>query len=307
MSWATPFHEGELEAQRLAGEAAQGESNGAMVSEKIMSGALNFIRAQKMAIVSSRGAQGQRWASILFGKAGFLEPGDRRTLTIAIDPTEIDAADPLWENLKADERVGILIIEFQSRRRLRINGTAQMANQRLAVSVEESYANCPKYITRREIEIQPRERSPNDEAASRGNRLGEAQASLLAASDILFLATGHPKRGADASHRGGNPGFVQVVDAETVRIPDYSGNSMFNSLGNLLVDAHFGMLIPDFQRGRTLQLTGTAKVPWAAQDDARRSGGTNRFVDFHVDEWRERTMPTSVTGAALQYSPFNPS
>ena len=102
MSWATPFHEGELEAQRLAGEAAQGESNGAMVSEKIMSGALNFIRAQKMAIVSSRGAQGQRWASILFGKAGFLEPGDRRTLTIAIDPTEIDAADPLWENLKAD-------------------------------------------------------------------------------------------------------------------------------------------------------------------------------------------------------------
>ena len=60
MSIQKPFHEGELKAQKLAGEVLEGESNGAMIDDKIMSGALNFIRAQKMAIVSSRDAQGQR-------------------------------------------------------------------------------------------------------------------------------------------------------------------------------------------------------------------------------------------------------
>ena len=54
--------------------------------------------------------------------------------------------------------------------------------------------------------------------------------------DVLFIATAHATRGADASHRGGNPGFIEVLDGKTVRIPDYAGNSMFNTLGNLVVN-----------------------------------------------------------------------
>lgn len=86
MSLNSPFHEGELEAQRLTGETAQGESNGAMIGDKIMAGALNFIRAQRMAIVSSRDARGRQWASMLFGKPGFLEPSsDRKSMRIAVE------------------------------------------------------------------------------------------------------------------------------------------------------------------------------------------------------------------------------
>lgn len=305
MGRTSAFHEGELKAQRLAGEEEQGESNGAMISNKIMSGALNFIRTQKMAILSSRGAPGQRWASILFGNPGFLEPSDGRALAIAVDPNQNDLTDPFWENLNSDEHIGVLVIDLQSRRRLRINGTGHVANGVLNLRVEESYGNCPKYITRRDLRIEPRESAPR-KAALLGSTLGEAQASLLRETDVLFLATGHPQRGADASHRGGNPGFVQVIDAKTVRIPDYSGNSLFNTLGNLLVDAHFGMLVPDFQCGTALQLTGTAGVIWVPQNSARDSQATNRFVEFHVAEWRECTISPSVTGALLEYSPFNP-
>lgn len=53
----------------------------------------------------------------------------------------------------------------------------------------------------------------------------------------LFIASSHPERGADVSHRGGHPGFIRVEDAQTIIIPDYSGNNMFNTLGNILVNA----------------------------------------------------------------------
>lgn len=307
MPWENPFHEGELKAQQMAGEAREGESNGDMIGNKIMSGALNFIRAQKMAVVSSREAQGRRWASLLFGKEGFLDPStDRRALVIAIDPAENDAEDPLWVNLESGAHIAVLIIELTTRRRLRVNGAAARTKHLLTLAVEESFGNCPKCITRRELSIEPRKEPVRNSEALRGKSLGLTQIAMVTAADVLFLATGHPERGADVSHRGGNPGFVEVLNANTLRIADYSGNSMFTTLGNLLVDSHYGILIPDFHSGKALQLTGTAKVTWLGDDSEQRSGGTKRFVDFHVDEWREARTAAAVSEKVLDYSPYNP-
>src|SRR5260370_39065570 len=140
MRWEKPFHEGELKAQKLAAEQEEGESKGAMIGNKIMSGAVNFIRAQKMAVVSSRDAPGRRWASVVLGKAGFLQPSsDRRSLTMAIDTAENDASDPLWENLKADLHIGVLLIELASRRKLRGNGLAVRANYPPPLTREQSF------------------------------------------------------------------------------------------------------------------------------------------------------------------------
>ena len=308
MSDTTPFHEGELQAQKLAGEVAEGESNGAMIGDKLMMGVLNFIRAQRVAIVSSRDARGRRWASILLGDVGFMEPQDRKTLRISVDPAENDLNDALWENLRGDEHLGILIIQLHNRQRLRVNGRGYYADGVLTVSVEESYVNCPKYITRRDFAVVPLAAGSKQKRGSMwGRKLGTPQIALLRATDVLFLATGHPDRGADASHRGGNPGFVEVLDANTLRIPDYSGNSLFNTLGNLLVDPHYGMLVPDFRNRRMLQLTGTAKVNWSEKDPQHCTGGTGRFVEFHIDEWREGPLAAKATEATLEYSPYNPA
>ena len=54
------------------------------------------------------------------------------------------------------------------------------------------------------------------------------------------------------------------------------------------MDAHFGMLVPDFRDGRMLQLTGMARVNWSAADPEHCSGGTGRFAEFQIAEWRER-------------------
>jgi hypothetical protein len=106
----------------------------------------------------------------------------------------------------------------------------------------------------------------------------------VASSDTFFIATAHPEAGADASHRGGNPGFVEVSgDGTTLLWPDYSGNAMFNTLGNLVADPSAGLLFLDGKRGGALQITGAAEILWDGPD-VRRLPGAERAVRFRVAE-----------------------
>src|SRR5260370_38741786 len=105
-----------------------------MIGSKIMSGAVNFIRAQKMAVVSSRDAPGRRWASVVLGKPGFLQPSsDRRSLTMAIDPAENAASDLLWENLKDEVHIELPIIEHDRSRKVLVNSQRVLLNAGLPV------------------------------------------------------------------------------------------------------------------------------------------------------------------------------
>jgi uncharacterized protein len=119
--------------------------------------------------------------------------------------------------------------------------------------------------------------------ATHGLALTPAQAARLAAADTLFLASRHPAAGADVSHRGGAPGFVVVAAPDRLLIPDYAGNTMFTTLGNLAAHPEAGLLLVDFERGDTLQLTGRATIDW---DPAARTEmpGAERVVEFRVEE-----------------------
>jgi hypothetical protein len=130
---------------------------------------------------------------------------------------------------------------------------------------------------------------------------------MIATADVLFLATGHAQRGNDASHRGGSPGFVEVIDKKTLRIPDYPGNGLFNSLGNVVGDPQVGLLIPDFEHGRQLQLTATAKILWDQPDPQDKTNGTNRFVEFTISRWLDRPLPAHLKSSVVSYSPYNPA
>jgi uncharacterized protein len=80
--------------------------------------------------------------------------------------------------------------------------------------------------------------------------------------DMFFLATcdaeGHPQ----CSYKGGNPGFVKVLDEHTVAFPNYDGNGMYLSMGNVLENPHVGMLFIDFtsERPSRLRLNGIASI-----------------------------------------------
>ncbi len=307
MSFESPFHEGELEVQERADQQADAESNSAMIADKLYAGALNFIRQQQMAILSTRDTDGHRWASVIFGPRGFLEPSDRQSLHIAVPAAERDASDPLWNNLQSDPRFGLLVIELANRRRLRINGDAGVNDCEILLKVTESFPNCPKYITQRELKVELAEAPEAKSNVSEGTDLPTRLQEMIANADVLFLATGHAQRGNDASHRGGSPGFLEVMNKSTLRLPDYPGNGLFNSLGNVAGDPQAGVLIPDFEHGRQLQLTATAEILWDQPDPESKTGGTNRFVEFTISRWMERPLPARLKSSVVSYSPYNPA
>jgi hypothetical protein len=279
--------------------------NAPMVGDRIMSGALRFIREQPMAVTGSRDAQGRLWASMIFGRPGFLDPDPgRKALTIHVQPELRDEHDPLWTNIKYDPGIGLLVIDLGTRRRLRINGhLSSSEGETLRVEVEESFANCPKYIQRRDVQVSSLPADTESPGAERrDSKFGPQEEELLRRADTFFVASAHPERGLDASHRGGNPGFVEIMDETTLRIPDYAGNSMFNTIGNFLVDPRAGLVVPDFKRCKLIQMTGRVNVQWKepANDD------TGRSWIFHLDELRRRSMPAALHTHFIDYSPYNP-
>ena len=76
----------------------------------------------------------------------------------------------------------------------------------------------------------------------------------------FFLATADAEGRPDCSYKGGMPGFVRILDASTLAFPDYDGNGMFRSLGNLLVNPNVGLLFIDFQQADRMRVNGTAEV-----------------------------------------------
>jgi uncharacterized protein len=77
---------------------------------------------------------------------------------------------------------------------------------------------------------------------------------------MFFLATADAEGRPTCSYQGGEPGFVRVLDASTLAFPNYDGNAMYLSAGNMLVNPDVGMLFIDFERGHRMRLEGTASI-----------------------------------------------
>lgn len=307
MGNAARFHEGELIAQRNAQETDIAARNGANVSQSIIRGALPFVRQQKSLYAASIDPEGRVWASVLIGEPGFLQPSeDAAVLTVDLARVARQPSDPLWENIRHDDRLGLLLLELQTRRRLKINGAAAVDGDTLTVRVTESVPICPRYIQRRHVTLEEPGRQQMPQGVSRGNVLGEAQLALVSQADTFFLASVHETHGADCSHRGGPPGFVQVLPNGVLRIPDYNGNSMFNSFGNFLLNPQAGLVFPDYEGRRMLQLNGTVDMFWDQPDPGNATGGTGRFWEFTVQHWIETQLPEALRMEFVDASPFLP-
>ncbi len=79
-------------------------------------------------------------------------------------------------------------------------------------------------------------------------------------ADMFFLATSDEQGRPNCSYKGGDPGFVRVLDEHTIAFPNYDGNGMYLSTGNVLVNPNVGMLFIDFERRRRMRLNGVAGI-----------------------------------------------
>jgi len=273
-----PYHEGELEMQRRAGAADLAQRVGRIIGTDIPAAAAAFLAAQRFVIASTVDRQGWTRASLLGGEAGFAQATSPRT--VEITPARGHVRD-VRSDIGETGVIGLLAIDFASRRRIRVNGQATLREGAIDVTTSEVYSNCPQYITPRIVHA-----AAADDAALSENMtdaLTISQQRWIERADTFFLATAHPQRGPDASHRGGTGGFVRVVSPTVLAWPDYPGNNMFNSLGNLLVSAKAGLLFADFDTGETLQLRGSAMV----------HGDETRVVQFDIREVREIALPVA--------------
>lgn len=84
--------------------------------------------------------------------------------------------------------------------------------------------------------------------------------AFIQRAPMFFLATADAEGRPECSYKGGLPGFVRVVDERTLAIPDYDGNGMYRSWGNVLVNPHVGLLFLDFETPRRLRIAGTANI-----------------------------------------------
>ena len=286
----SPFHSGEIEVQARLAAREDAERVGRIVASEIPPAVAPVLRRQRMAVAASLDGEGRPWASLLTGPAGFIEAVDGGLLRIA---AALPPDDPLTANLRARPELGLLVLDTGTRQRLRFNGRGRLSPDGLFLLVEEVYGNCPKYIQKRRL---VGERAGEAGPLLRSSSLDARQHTLIAGADTLFVATWHPKGGADASHRGGRPGFVRVMADGMLEFSDYPGNNMFNTLGNLAGHPRAGLLFVDFARGDLLQLTGRAQIVWKPETAVR----------VEIEEVRETAGGSPLRFELVEPWPANP-
>ncbi|GMU42917.1 MAG: pyridoxamine 5'-phosphate oxidase family protein [Xanthomonadales bacterium] len=84
--------------------------------------------------------------------------------------------------------------------------------------------------------------------------------AFIARCSMLFVASADAEGAPDCSYKGGVPGFVRIVDERTLAIPDYDGNGMYRSWGNVRVNPQVGLLFIDFEQPKRLRVNGRARV-----------------------------------------------
>jgi predicted pyridoxine 5'-phosphate oxidase superfamily flavin-nucleotide-binding protein len=233
-----------------------------------------FFTQLPMLLVGSVDDDGQPWASVLCAPPGFIDSPDATHLRINSHPLK---DDPLNTTLAAGCALGLLGIELPTRRRNRANGVVQfMGADGFTLEVRESFGNCAKYIqtrTPRFAEPAPAVSTPAKRAECT-DRLNERMRQIIGGTDTYFIASaysGHDRRfiSADVSHRGGRPGFVRIDNATTLTVPEFVGNSYFNTTGNLLTHPRAGLLFIDFPSGDLLHLAADTEIIWDGREVER--------------------------------------
>ncbi len=293
------WHEGEIAVQTRAGVRDEAEELTGMYRRAVEPGMVGFLSQQRFAAVTSVDSSGRTWIWPVAGEPGMIDVPDPRI--VRLNASVIETKLPV-DDVRANPKIGMLVIDFARRIRVRINGEAGVVpDGSIVIGIGQLYGNCSQYIQRRTV-IAPAG-AAREAVVAKGTDLTVSQRETIANADTFFLGSVHPESGADASHRGGLPGFVRVDSTTHLSFPDYPGNKMFNTLGNLEVNPSVGLLFFDFESGRSLQVTGRASVDWS-ESRARQFKGAQRVVDVEIAEVRSSDEATALRYRFEAYSPF---
>lgn len=283
------WHHGELTAQKRVGtEQRMAEIGPKFIRELMPQQHRDFFESLTMMFIGYTNFQSQTCASVLFGDRGFVSSPDPSVLVINL---QYSIGDFTNQSVNIGDRIGLLGLEFDSRRRNRINVIVTDINQKtMTVKVLQSFGNCPKYIQPKTWGL-----NPNYNGSS---LIAEVQLDskistditikqMIANADTFFIASCFDdgeqlnNRGTDISHRGGEAGFVEINESGQLLVEDYYGNGFFNTIGNLLLNPIASLLFFDAKLGHAIQLTVSAEILW---NDDQVVESENKQQDTNTDK-----------------------
>ena len=275
--------------------------------------------------------QGRPWTSIWGGERGFARPIAQGVLGLQ---SLVDKAyDPVVQALyggvaegelvrpEVDKLMSALSIDLETRDRVKLAGRMMVGavagrpesqvvgEAQLAMLVQESLGNCPKYLNKKTI----RAHLPSPRLVSSDLPLPPEALSLIEQADMFFLSSTNGQT-MDTNHRGGPAGFIRVLsnspsenggDGVVLVYPEYSGNRLYQSLGNLHTNPSIGIAIPDYTTSDVLYLTGTTQL-LAGASAASVMPHANLAVKITVHSARLVQNSLPFRGDPGEPSPYNP-
>jgi predicted pyridoxine 5'-phosphate oxidase superfamily flavin-nucleotide-binding protein len=286
ISITTPFHNGELMVQdKLGVKEAVAKYAPRMIRSFMLDQHRELFEKLPFVVIGGLDKLGNVWATIMAGNSGFVTTADETQLLVNAG---LFTGDPLEDGLLTDSKVGFLGIETTTRRRNRMNGRVSVKTEdQLGIRVEQSFGNCPQYIQKREIGM-----TRGDQAVVncvKTETLSAPARQVIETADTFFIASRthemneEASTGLDVSHRGGLPGFIEILDDNTIRFPDYAGNRVYNTLGNIVDDGRVGLVFVDYDNDALLYISGIAKIIW---DDEISGHGpeVERIIELKIRE-----------------------
>ncbi|KAL7935531.1 hypothetical protein V8C35DRAFT_333994 [Trichoderma chlorosporum] len=269
-------------------------------------------------------SKGRPWTTVWGGEIGCARPAAEDVLRF---DSKVDTChDPVFKELFGSGRakagttvlpnggkrkmMAALTIDLEGQDRVKLMGKmlAGMEGKdgrvRIAMDIDESLGNCPKYLNRKEI-------VPNDAhpvLVSQSLPLPQEAVDLIGKADTLFLSSTNGKS-MDTNNRGGPPGFVRIIqnneEGVVLIYPEFSGNRLYQSLGNLKVNPLIGIVIPDFITSDVLYLTGSATI-LVGKDASDLLVRTQLAVKISVTGAKFVQSGLPFRGIPIEYSPYNP-
>ncbi|KAM0723514.1 hypothetical protein Q7P37_000501 [Cladosporium fusiforme] len=324
-----PWHEGELSMAKAMKVPPMDNPTFPSLSPQLA----NHSQIAPLIAIGTLDKQGRPWTTLWGGEKGISQPiaqgviGIRTPVVGQYDPVveELvgkDANGTVMREEGAGRMVGGLTIDLETRKRVKLfarmmagalslredetlDTKQHFAEVQLVLRVEQSLGNCPKYLNKKRIE--PAMSAP--ELVSDSPQLPQRALDLLEKADLFFLSSSNHDQDMDTNHRGGPRGFVRVVSNETsgavLCYPEYSGNRLYQTLGNLKVNPVIGICVPDFDTGDMLYLTGTTEI-LIGSEAANILPRSNLAVKITTTAARFVAAALPFRGIAGEASPYNP-
>lgn len=296
----------------------------------------NHLRLAPLIAIGVLDSEDRPWTTLWGnGEKGFAQPvaeggiiGIKTAVTGRFDPVveELFGKEANGEVVREEGKgrmVSGLTLDLETRKRVKMYGRMiagalstredeitdrkqHVAEVQLVLKIEQSLGNCPKYLNKKAIV--PAHAEP--ELVSDSAILPQRAIDLIEKADLFFISSSNHQQDMDTNHRGGPPGFVRVVSntgpGAVLCYPEYSGNRLYQTLGNLQVNPLAGLCIPDFETGDMLYLTGTTSIV-VGQDAGTLLPRSNLAVKITLTSARYVSTALPFRGTLGDRSPYNPT